>query len=341
MKLFGLELTRRELDACTGRLAQVAGIRLVRFDDGREQGMRVAQVSSGAGLRFSVLLDRGMDIGPAEFGGVPLAYLAPADSAAPAYFDDRGLNWLRTWGAGLLTGCGLRNVGGPCEVDEEEFPLHGRLSNIPATNVCTGEEWDGDDCEFFVQGKMTEARLFGENLELVRRVSTRLGGTEIRVTDTVTNRGFSPEPVFILYHTNWGFPVVHESSVLDAVPHPVVPRDDGAVAGLEHWMAMQPPTPGYSEQVFYHDIPADEDGFAGLTLRSPLAGLSVTVRCRKRELPWIVHWKMMGQGAYVTGIEPSNCRVGGRIAEIPNGPHCVLEGGDSRSFEVRISVRRI
>lgn len=341
MNLFGLDLTRRDLESYTGRLAQMGGVRRVQVDDGRERGMRVAQVSSGAGLRFSVLLDRGMDIGPAEFADVPLAYQTPSGSATPAYFDDRGLNWLRTWGAGLLTGCGLRNVGGPCEVNSEEFPLHGRLSNLPASNVCTGERWDGDECEFFVEGRMTESRMFGENLELDRRISTRLGSTEIRVRDTVTNRGFEPEPVFILYHTNWGFPIVHETSVLDAPAHPVTPRDEDARAGIDQWMEMQPPTPEYSEQVFYHDIPADEHGFAGLAVRSPQTGLAVTVRCRKRELPWIVHWKMMGQGAYVTGIEPSNCLVGGRASELEEGPHCILAGGESRSFEVRIGVHRI
>jgi len=55
----------------------------------------------------------------------------------------------------------------------------------------------------------------------------------------------------------------------------------------------------------------------------------------------LVQWKMMGRGAYVTGLEPSNCKVGGRAEELASGPHCVLDGGESRSFEVRIRVARI
>ena len=115
--------------------------------------------------------------------------------------------------------------------------------------------------------------------------------------------------------------------------------DDEATAGLDAWHAMQPPTPGYSEQVFYHDISADADGYAALTLRSPATGLGVNVACRKAELPLIVHWKMMGQGAYVTGLEPSNCRVGGRAEELEREPHCVLDPGAAREFSVRIRVR--
>ena len=78
--------------------------------------------------------------------------------------------------------------------------------------------------------------------------------------------------------------------------------------------AFHAPVAGYREQVFYHDLPADKDGFSTLSLCSPLAGVQVDVACRRQELPVMVQWKMMGQGAYVTGIEPANCRVGGRAA---------------------------
>jgi len=40
-------------------------------------GCRVAEVRTGSGLTFSVLLDRGMDIGPAAYKGLPLAWVSP------------------------------------------------------------------------------------------------------------------------------------------------------------------------------------------------------------------------------------------------------------------------
>jgi len=341
VKLFGMNLTRRELQQWIGRMEQVAGIRRAELADGRERGVRIADVHNGGGLRFTVLLDRGMDIGDAEFAGIPLAYLTAGEYAHPSYFDDDGLKWLRSWGGGLLTGCGLRNVGAPCATEDESFPLHGRLSNAPARNVRCVEEWDGAECTLAVEGDLSEARLFGENLRLHRRIAVRVGSNEIEISDTIENAGFEPEPVFILYHTNWGFPVVYPGAVLEAVPHEVEPRDADAAEGLDEWMKMQPPTPGYREQVFYHDIPADADGMSTLRLRSPQTGLLVEVRAQKDVLPYFIQWKMMGQGAYVTGIEPSNCRVGGRCDELERGPHCILQPGDKQLFRVVIRISPI
>jgi hypothetical protein len=144
--------------------------------------------------------------------------------------------------------------------------------------------------------------------------------------------------VFILYHTNWGFPMVNEKSVLDAAAHEVTPRDATAKAGIKTWMKMQPPTAAYAEQVFYHDLPAGRDGFATIALRSPLTGLQAEVGFRKRELPYLIQWKMMGQGAYVTGLEPANCRVGGRAAELGGKPNCILKPGEARCFAIRLRM---
>lgn len=340
MKLFNKEMTRREIESYMGRTEQAFGIRLAELADGRERGVRIATVRNGAGLTFTVLLDRGLDIGDAEFAGVPLAFLATGEFSHPAYYDERGLGWLRNWGAGLLTGCGLRNVGGPGEVDGEAFGIHGRLSNLPARGVQVRECWDGDRCTLVLEGDVTEARMFGENLRLTRRYSVPVGGSTVRIEDTVRNAGFKPEPVFLLYHINWGFPMVHETTVLEAVPHTLKPRDAEAAKGTDSWNKMQPPTAGYSEQCFYHDIPAGKDGFARLALRSPLAGLRAEVAYRKAELPNLIQWKMMGQGAYVTGLEPANCWVGGRASELKGTPHCVLAGGESRSFCVELKVEK-
>jgi hypothetical protein len=42
--LFGREWTRKDLAARVGDLSQISGIRLSAWQDGREQGLRVAHV---------------------------------------------------------------------------------------------------------------------------------------------------------------------------------------------------------------------------------------------------------------------------------------------------------
>jgi len=103
----------------------------------------------------------------------------------------------------------------------------------------------------------------------------------------------------ILYHINLGFPFLDESSELVAEPHPVTARDAAAEPGLQEWMRFQKPTPGYAEQVFYHDLPADKNGWAGIQLTNRPRKLGVRVRFQKATLPNLVQWKMMGQSNYV------------------------------------------
>jgi hypothetical protein len=298
----------------------------------------VADVRTGSGLTFSVLLDRGMDIGPAAYKGMPLAWVSPAGWAHPMYFDPQGNGWLRTFGAGLLTGCGLTYLGAAGDEDGESLGLHGRLSHLPASHVRVEEAWQGDECVFWVEGEMRQARVFGENLRLTRRITAPLGGNRISIHDRVENLGASESPLMILYHINLGFPFLDETSDLLAEPHPLVPRDSNAAAGLQDWMRFQKPTAGYAEQAFYHDLPADKNGWANIRLVNQTRKLGLRVAYKKATLPNLVEWKMMGQGAYVLGIEPANCRAGGRSQERARGTLQSLQPGEQREFDVEIEV---
>ena len=321
-----------------GDLSQVAGIRLAEWTDGVERGLRVADVRTGSGLAFSVLLDRGMDIGPALYKGMPMAWVSPTGWAHPMYFDPQGTGWLRTFGAGLLTGCGLTYLGAASEDEGEPLGLHGRLSHLPASHVQVEEAWQGDECSFWVEGEMRQARVFGENLSLKRRITVALGGNRIMLHDLVENLGTTPSPLMILYHINLGFPFLDETSQLLADPHPVEARDAAAVPGLPDWMRFQKPTAGYAEQVFYHDLPADKNGWAGIQLVNPGRKLVLRVRFQKDTLPNLVQWKMMGQGTFVVGLEPANCRAGGRSQERARGTLQSLQPGEKCEFNVEIEV---
>jgi len=57
-------------------------------------------------LTFSVLLDRGMDIGPASFKGMPLAWVSPTGWGHPMYYDQMGSGWLRTSAADFSPAAG-------------------------------------------------------------------------------------------------------------------------------------------------------------------------------------------------------------------------------------------
>jgi hypothetical protein len=339
--LFGRQWSQDQLLAHVGDLSQLAGVRLVELSDGPERGVRAAEFRSGAALNFTVLLDRGLDIGSAEYRGVPLAWLSPSGFVHPAYFEPEGLGWLRTFGGGLLTGCGLTAVGAPSRDEGEDLGLHGRLSLLPACKVQIGERWEGDACTLYVEGQVRQARLFGENLRLTRRIWTELGGTMIQVRDTVKNLGNTTCPLMVLYHINLGFPLLDESSYLLADSHSIHPYNREAEAGLALWDRFQAPTPGYCEQAFHHVLPADDAGWASISLVNPSRGLKLTVRFHKTELPNLIQWKLMGMGAYVLGLEPSNCLTMGRAKERERGTLRVIEGGDERHFSLAIGIEEL
>jgi len=232
----------------------------------------------------------------------------------------------------------LTYLGAPNEDNGESLGLHGRLSHLPAQRVRVEEAWQGDECSFWIEGEMRQARALGENLRLHRRITADLGGSRIVLRDRVENLGTAESPLMVLYHINLGFPFLDETSELVAEPHPVVPRDADAEPGLQEWMRFQKPTPGFTEQVFYHDLTPDKKGWAGMQLVNRSRRLGLRVRFQKATLPVLVQWKMMGQSNYVLGIEPANCRAGGRSQERARGTLQFLQPGEQREFQVEIEV---
>lgn len=329
------QLNRSDLAPRIGRMEQLASIRRLAAEDGKGRGMRVWEVNNGSGLSFTVYPDRGLDIGQTYFKGVPVAWVACNREVAPQFYNEAGVEWLRTWGAGLLTGCGLSNVGGPGTANGEAHGLHGRLSHTPADAVNGTAGWnEAGQYTLEIAGVMSQGRVFGENLKLTRRITTAFGENAITVRDTVENCGFARTPCMLLYHINLGWPLVDTDAVFESVPHKVIPRDDHAAKGLAEWMKILPPTPNFAEQVFYHEIPAGEDGIASMVLRN--RKLSARVSYRVAELPWLVQWKMMGQGEYVTGLEPANCFPEGQARMAERGLLRHLAPGES--FETFLQI---
>jgi hypothetical protein len=300
-------------------------------------------VDNGSGLRFTVLLDRGMDIGDASLNGIPVAYQTPVGLVHPSRFEPEGFGWLRSFGGGLLTGCGMRTMGNPTPTDkfavDGPLGLHGRLSNTPAEDVVVSKVWNNDRYELSVSGTVREVSFFGENLELCRTISTAMGDNCIRISDSVINRGMRPSPLMMLYHINAGYPLLSEASVLEGRVQKTTPRTENAAAELDRWNVCQPPTAGTTEACFYHDINADDDGMARMTLRNPAKGIAMEVAYRKKELPLLIQWKMMGEQEYVMGLEPGNTHADGQPAAKEDGSLKIIDPGETVEFSVAISIR--
>jgi hypothetical protein len=345
-RLWGREWTRAELERRVGDLAQLAGVRLVELADGKERGVRAAEVRTGSGFAFTVLLDRGLDISHAEWCGRALNWKSMTEDAHPAYFDPRGLGWVRTFYGGLLVTCGLHWAGAPC-LDERAQPLrlgarelglHGYISHTPAKHVWADAAWDGDEYHIWVRGRCQEAIVFGENLVLHREIRTRLGANSLQVVDRVENAGFEPVEHQLLYHVNIGFPAVDGGAELLSPSRAIHPRDAAAQDGHAHARLLDEPADGYHEKAYFHELAAGADGVTGSAIVNRALGFGAALTYRQAELPYYTQWKMLGPRNYVVGMEPANCLPIGRVAERAAGRLTVLGPRETREYRLEIGA---
>jgi hypothetical protein len=340
-KLFGRKYTKAQLLARTGDIAQLAGVRMFTYAEGRAKGVAAAEFKTGSGFRFTTLLDRGLDIGEAEWCGRPLAWHSSAGVVHPHLYDPHGTGWIRGFGGGLMTTCGLTNTG-PANVDQgESLGVHGRASYLQGFDLSHGTYWDDDDYVMFVEGSVRETRYSGENLLLRRRISAVMGEDRLFLDDIVTNEGARSWPLMLLYHVNPGFPVVDAGAQLLAPSREVVARDEIGAKEIDQHATFIKPTRGYAERVYYHRLQADREGrtVVGVAnMKKDGRGLGVYVRFRPNQLPHLAEWKMMGERDYVVGIEPTTNRVGGRADEREAGRLQSIEPGESRHFNLEIGA---
>ncbi|MFA4839042.1 MAG: DUF4432 family protein [Candidatus Neomarinimicrobiota bacterium] len=343
MQLYGKTWTRREIEKRIGRIEQIGGLKHCYLAGGKAEGVEQIQVRSGAGLSYEINVSRGMDIGLAEYCGSPLTWQSSNGVVHPAHWHGGPTDWLKTAVGGLLMTCGLTQVGSPCTDGPENLPLHGDAHQLPAELLCCEGEWNGDEYEMTIKGCIRQSRIFGENITLTRTIQSKLGENRISIDDKVKNVEFAQTPHMLLYHFNFGFPLMTAETEIQFPSQKVVARDSDIP--IENFNRWQEPQNDYRERVYYHEELETTNGTAAVVIRQPHFPVGnstrpVTVRLswQTENLPRLVQWKMPGEGIYVLGIEPANCLVEGRVAERNRGTLQILEPGESRHYALALEV---
>jgi hypothetical protein len=306
--------------------------------------VRAVEVTTGTGLGFTVLPGRGMDIPFASYRGKAIGFFSGTGITSPAYYEEPGLEWRRSFYAGLLTTCGIANAGAPSVDKGKAFGLHGRLSNAAAENLCVDQEWERDEFVIRLKGTMREAEAMVENLTLTRRIESRLGSNTIRIRDVVQNRGFAAQPLMLLYHFNYGFPLLSPTARVVGPILKSLPRDEEARRdnGLAEALSFPEPVPGYAEKVYFHSLAADTSGRTFVALLNRDAGdgspLGIVMRWNRKQLPQLCQWKMPAQGFYVVGLEPGTILPVGRGVLRDQGQLPMIEAQASYEVDIELEV---
>ena len=324
----------------TGRLSQLGGISAFIHADGRAKGVSTLRVRTAGGLEYWVVPDRGMDIFECSWRGRSLCWHSPVAVVHPAYYSNRGVEWLRTFAGGLLTTCGLTAAGAPSVDDGEDLGLHGSIANTPAEGVHWSEDWTENDCELTVSGEVREVSVLGHNMVLRRKITTSLQSSRIVLHDVVKNEGMRESPLMLLYHFNFGYPLLTANSRIFAPSRQVEPATELAARSAAQWHTFEAPSFGTGERVYFHDMEASADGIVNIVLVSDQeeSDFGISLRYSKAALPEFVQWKMPGANHYVLGLEPANCRSLGRAAERARGTLKSLSPGMEREFRIELQV---
>jgi len=315
-----------------GTVTQYARVDRFIDDDGASRGARRMRVMTGGGLEFDLHPDRALDVGAAWYRGVPLAWLASPGFTPAAAAEPEGRGWLRTWGGGLVSTCGLDAFGAPATDDGVAYPMHGRIGTTPATVRRAEVTADA----VVVEATTRQTGVFAENLRLDRRITAPIGGARLTIEDTVTNDAETAAGIMVLYHVNFGWPLVDDGAILDIPNARVAPRDPDAAAGFDERLRVGPPQRGFREQVYVAEAERAAERVA--TITNPRLGLRVTL-IRSETLPALIEWKMLATRHYAIGFEPANTPViTGRADAHAAGLLPLLEPGAAVSYRIDLEV---
>lgn len=315
----------------------LCGVRDVVFNDGPAKGMRALEMRNGRGMELTVLADRGLDIPYLSYRGVNIGLMNKVGLRSAALYQKEGASgFLKQFYGGMLTTCGLSHAGSPCRDGGEELGLHGPFDNTPAGRVAYETICDGDALKLRVVGEVREAEVFGVNLLLRRELTLDTEENRLHIRDVVENQGFQTAPLMMVYHMNFGYPMLDEGARVYTTSAKVEPRTDFARKGMGNYDVMEAPEVGREEQCYYHLEPRDGEAFA--MLHNERLGLAAVIRYDKSVFPLLCEWKCMRAGEYALGLEPTTSGVISRAEARENGMLTYLEPGQTREFNVSLEL---
>ncbi|QDU62478.1 hypothetical protein Pan216_33450 [Planctomycetes bacterium Pan216] len=321
-----------------------------RLKGGKQDGVDVILVNNGA-TTIVVVPTRGMGIWEVVHGDVRLGWQSPVNEIVhPGHVNlsaRGGIGWLEGFGEWLCR-CGLESNGAPgidTIIDntgaesQVQLNLHGRIAYEPAQEVELVVERK-PPYRITVRGTVNERMMFGPNLQLMTEISTEAGSASLQVDDTVTNRGGLPSEFQLLYHVNFGPPILGAGSQLAAPFQLVRPFNAHAEASILQFSEYGPPEAGFVEQVYCVRLFGDEDDNTKVVLHNADRDKGAAMSFSLKTLPYLTIWKNTStlKDGYVTGIEPGTNYPNNRSHERKAGRVPKLKPDEKYQTSIKIDI---
>jgi hypothetical protein len=325
-------------------------VKRFQLHGGKQEGCELIVLDNGK-LQITIIPTRGMSVLEVKSGDVRLGWNSPVKQVVHPQFmrlESRdGLGWLEGFNEWMVR-CGLEFAGHPGKdefvnnVGEKatmDLTLHGKIGNIPASEVSVVVDRDAPH-RIRVKGTVYEQAFYGPKLELATEISTEPGADTFRIEDHVTNHGAFEQEYQVIYHCNFGPPLLGKGSRVLTAARRIAPFNDHAAEGLSNWDAYDGPTKGFIEQVYCFVPIAMADGRGLVMLENNAADRAVTIRWKTDQLPYLTVWKNTAatEDGYVTGLEPGTGFPYNRRIERIAGRVPKLAAGDTRDFRLDVGI---
>jgi hypothetical protein len=317
---------------------------------GKQQGVELITIDNGV-LQIDLVPTRGMSIYEVRSGETRLGWDSPVEGLInPAYIDLEsrgGLGWLEGFSEWMVR-CGLEFAGHP-GLDEFtnntgdtatlDLTLHGKIGNIPASTVEVIVDPEPPH-RIRVRGTVYEKFFYGPKLKLVAEVSVIPGEAGFQIDDRVTNLGESEQEFQLIYHANFGTPLLGEGTTVHIPAKTVAPMNEHAGKSIDQYATYAGPTKGFIEQVYLVEPYADAQRHSLAVLKNAAGDQAASMRWSVEQLPYLTIWKNTAgeKDGYVTGIEPATGYPYNRKVERSAGRVPKLQPGQTRRFTLDIAL---
>ena len=321
-------------------------IRKYTLHGGKQEGVDIIEVDNGS-LKFTIVPTRGMGILKAELDGMQRGWNSPVKEVVHPQFinlqERAGLGWLDGFNEWIVR-CGIEFMGHPGKDNfitnvgnKAEMPLtlHGKIANIPASEVEILIDQEPPHL-IRIRGIVYERMFYGPKFKLWTEISTTPGSNSLRMDDKITNQGGFDQEFEILYHVNFGPPLLEEGAQFVGAIKEVFPFNAHAAKYINHYKIYEDPVLGFIEQVYCMHPYADDNKMTQIMIQNKAANRALSMTFSVDQLPIVNLWKNTSslEEGYVTGLEPGTSFPYNRRIERKFGRVPILKGGESRDFTI-------
>lgn len=310
---------------------------------GKQEGSTLIEIETDA-LCVTLVPTRGMSVLDARSGDVELGWSSPVDEIVHPSFINLtqrgGVGWLDGFNE-LLVRCGYEWTGHPSQEGEALYTLHGRSGTTPASTVVVQVEKQAPH-RIIVHGLVKEKTFKFVDLEVWTSLTVTPGAASFAIHDCVTNQADYAREIEVIYHANYGPPLLGDGACVLAPVVEVSPFNEQADPGLATWDRYGPPAAGFGEMLFNCELIADAKGNTLAALIDSSRTRGVAMRYRLDQMPAFTLWKNTDtlKEGYVTGLEPGTNHPYPRAVERQCGRVRKLQPKERCHFDLIVEFLR-